>query len=164
LEIDHLVPLANAWRSGAYLWTGDPRISFANDLSYPGHLNAVTAELNSAKSDAGPENWRPPAPEAWCPYAIDWVTTKDRWDLTVTPAEVAALRDMLRFCPPDMPTQTNAPPPVITTTPSPATSSPGGVYYANCAEARAAGAAPILRGEPGYRPALDGDSDGVACE
>ncbi|GAB0106537.1 hypothetical protein JMUB6875_55230 [Nocardia sp. JMUB6875] len=38
------------------------------------------------------------------------------------------------------------------------------VYYANCAEARKAGAAPIKKGEPGYRPALDRDNDGVACE
>jgi len=38
------------------------------------------------------------------------------------------------------------------------------VYYANCTEARAAGAAPILRGEPGYAPKLDRDDDGVACE
>ena len=37
-------------------------------------------------------------------------------------------------------------------------------YYANCSEARAAGAAPIRRGEAGYRPALDRDDDGVACE
>jgi hypothetical protein len=40
----------------------------------------------------------------------------------------------------------------------------GGVYYANCSAARAAGAAPIYRGQPGYRPALDRDGDGIACE
>ncbi|MFE3195734.1 excalibur calcium-binding domain-containing protein [Nocardia sp. NPDC059240] len=38
------------------------------------------------------------------------------------------------------------------------------VYYKNCTEARDAGAAPIRKGEPGYRPALDRDNDGVACE
>jgi hypothetical protein len=38
------------------------------------------------------------------------------------------------------------------------------VYYRNCDEARAAGAAPIRRGEPGYRPPLDRDDDGIACE
>lgn len=47
--------------------------------------------------------------------------------------------------------------------PSPAPS-PSSVYYRNCAEARAAGAAPIYRGQPGYRPGLDRDGDGVACE
>lgn len=39
-----------------------------------------------------------------------------------------------------------------------------GVYFRGCNEARAAGAAPILRGQPGYRPGLDGDGDGIACE
>ena len=39
-----------------------------------------------------------------------------------------------------------------------------GTYYKNCAEARAAGAAPIYRGEPGYREKLDRDNDGIACE
>jgi endonuclease YncB( thermonuclease family) len=41
---------------------------------------------------------------------------------------------------------------------------PPGTYYANCAAVRAAGAAPLYSWQPGYRPALDGDSDGVACE
>jgi hypothetical protein len=41
---------------------------------------------------------------------------------------------------------------------------PSSVYYANCTAARAAGAAPIYRGQPGYRPALDRDGDGIACE
>lgn len=43
-------------------------------------------------------------------------------------------------------------------------SSQAGAYYENCSEARAAGAAPLRRGEPGYHDALDGDNDGVACE
>ncbi|MET8757791.1 excalibur calcium-binding domain-containing protein [Lentzea sp. NPDC004782] len=41
---------------------------------------------------------------------------------------------------------------------------PASVYYATCAAARAAGAAPLHRGQPGYRPALDRDNDGIACE
>jgi hypothetical protein len=41
---------------------------------------------------------------------------------------------------------------------------PADVYYANCTEAKAAGAAPILRGSPGYSSKLDRDGDGVACE
>ena len=48
--------------------------------------------------------------------------------------------------------------------PPPAPSGGGGVYYKNCSAARAAGAAPILRGQPGYRGPLDRDGDGVACE
>ena len=41
---------------------------------------------------------------------------------------------------------------------------PGFAYYPNCAAARWAGVAPIYRGEPGYRPELDADNDGIACE
>lgn len=39
-----------------------------------------------------------------------------------------------------------------------------GAYYLDCSEARAAGVAPLYRGEPGYRPGMDGDDDGIACE
>ena len=46
----------------------------------------------------------------------------------------------------------------------PARPAQGGVYFANCSAARAAGRENIRRGEPGYRPALDRDNDGVACE
>jgi hypothetical protein len=51
-----------------------------------------------------------------------------------------------------------------TTTPSPAPTTGSSVYYKNCAEACAAGVAPIYRGQPGYRPGLDRDGDGIACE
>lgn len=53
-----------------------------------------------------------------------------------------------------------APAPVVTPEPAPAP----GAYYQNCSDAKAAGAAPLYRGSPGYRPGLDGDNDGVACE
>lgn len=43
-------------------------------------------------------------------------------------------------------------------------SRPSNVYYRNCAAALAAGAAPIYRGQPGYRSEMDGDNDGIACE
>lgn len=63
---------------------------------------------------------------------------------------------------------TTAAPKPVTTTTAPAapktTAQPASVYYANCAAARAAGAAPLYRGSPGYRSGLDRDNDGVACE
>lgn len=55
-----------------------------------------------------------------------------------------------------------AAPPTTTTSPSPTTG--GSAYYPNCRAACAAGVAPIYRGQPGYRPGLDRDNDGVACE
>ncbi|MEU7787114.1 excalibur calcium-binding domain-containing protein [Amycolatopsis sp. NPDC049159] len=58
------------------------------------------------------------------------------------------------------------PPPVVRTTEEapPAPEPDHSAYYANCSAAKAAGAAPLYRGEPGYRSALDRDGDGVACE
>ncbi|MFC8365410.1 excalibur calcium-binding domain-containing protein [Streptomyces griseorubiginosus] len=56
------------------------------------------------------------------------------------------------------PTRTAEAPEPKTTAPAP------DVYYENCDEARAAGAAPLHRGDPGYAPHLDRDGDGVACE
>ena len=98
LEIDHVVALAEAWRSGADTWDQPTRRAFANDLS-PGALVAVTAAMNRIKSDRDPSSWQPPARDAWCGYATAWTTTKIRWGLTADPDEVRALRNMLRGCP-----------------------------------------------------------------
>jgi hypothetical protein len=61
------------------------------------------------------------------------------------------------------PTPTPAAPQTRYIAPAPETGSDS-VYYANCTEARNAGAAPIQRGQPGYRSAMDRDGDGVACD
>lgn len=58
LDIDHLVPLSNAWKSGAAQWTTPQRQAFANDLTNP-QLLAVTDNVNESKSDSGPEDWKP---------------------------------------------------------------------------------------------------------
>jgi hypothetical protein len=97
LQIDHLVPLANAWRSGAKDWTTPKRQDFANDLTRP-QLLAVTSSLNESKGDQGPDEWKPPSRDFWCQYAEDWVTVKHYWKLTVTAAEKSALTDMLSTC------------------------------------------------------------------
>jgi hypothetical protein len=58
VDIDHLVPLSNAWKSGAASWTTPQRQGFANDLTNP-QLLAVTDNVNQAKGDKGPEDWKP---------------------------------------------------------------------------------------------------------
>lgn len=95
LDIDHLVPLAEAWRSGASEWVGSRRIAFANDLDEAGALIAVTAVTNRAKGDSDPADWKPANVESWCEYVDAWVATKRKWELTADPAEVAALRYMV---------------------------------------------------------------------
>jgi Protein of unknown function (DUF1524) len=97
LDIDHMVPLANAWRSGADAWTDEQRSKFANDLDHP-QLFAVTASVNRAKGDQDPSLWKPPNHAFWCRYAQDWILVKFAWKLTVTQKEKAALTDMLGTC------------------------------------------------------------------
>jgi hypothetical protein len=97
MDIDHMVPLANAWRSGADKWTDQKRGDFANDLTRP-QLHAVSASANRAKGDQDPSQWKPSNRDFWCQYAQDWITVKLYWKLSVTTAEKAALTDMLKTC------------------------------------------------------------------
>ncbi|KAF2495239.1 hypothetical protein BU16DRAFT_425828, partial [Lophium mytilinum] len=97
LDIDHLVPLSNAWKSGAASWTTAQRQAFANDLTNP-QLLAVTDNVNEAKSDSGPEDWKPPLTSYYCTYAKMWVKVKYVYDLTITSAEKSALTSMLNTC------------------------------------------------------------------
>lgn len=97
VDIDHMVPLANAWRSGADEWDDDQRGDFANDLDRP-QLFAVSATANRAKGDQDPSQWKPSNRDDWCPYAEDWIAVKHYWRLSVTTAEKATLDDMLGSC------------------------------------------------------------------
>nr|WP_265863644.1 HNH endonuclease family protein [Streptomyces sp. SKN60] len=97
LDIDHMVPLANAWRSGANTWTQEKRKAFANDLTHP-QLLAVSAVTNRSKGDQGPEEWQPPSRAYWCVYARAWTSVKATYGLTVTRAEKTELGTMLDTC------------------------------------------------------------------
>ncbi|MEV6437223.1 HNH endonuclease family protein [Streptomyces anulatus] len=98
LDIDHMVPLAEAWDSGASQWTAARREAYANDLSAERSLVAVTAKTNRSKSDQDPSTWLPPLADARCTYASDWVSTKLRWNLTVDQAEADALAVLAEGC------------------------------------------------------------------
>lgn len=97
LDIDHVVPLKNAWISGAYAWTTAKRESFANDLTRP-QLIAVTDNVNQSKSDKSPDVWKPPLTSYYCTYARMWVAVKYYWALKITSAEKSALTSMLNTC------------------------------------------------------------------
>ena len=92
LDIDHLVPLAEAWDSGASGWSADLREAFANDQAA---LIAVTARSNRAKSASDPAEWMPSNQEFTCPYAAGWVATKARWGLSVDQREKSFLGGLL---------------------------------------------------------------------
>lgn len=98
IDIDHTVALSNAHRSGGWSWDREQRRAFANDIDNPDALRPMGRSANIAKSDRGPEAWKPPAIEMWCEYATDWATIKIRWSLTVTEPEYDALDNMLQTC------------------------------------------------------------------
>uniref|UniRef100_UPI003F499E93 HNH endonuclease family protein n=1 Tax=Amycolatopsis sp. CA-293810 TaxID=3239926 RepID=UPI003F499E93 len=98
MDIDHMVPLAAAWVSGAKSWTTEKRRQFANDLTRP-QLLAVTDNVNQEKSDKPPDQWKPPLVSYWCTYATAWTAVKHHHGLSVTTAEKTALASMLARCP-----------------------------------------------------------------
>lgn len=97
VDIDHVVPLAEAWRSGASRWTTARREAFANDLDSP-QLIAVTDDVNQAKGDKDPSDWKPPRSGYHCTYARMWIRSKHRWGLTLQSGEQRALQSMLDRC------------------------------------------------------------------
>ncbi|MDH2427463.1 DUF1524 domain-containing protein [Sphaerisporangium sp. TRM90804] len=97
VDIDHMVALAEAWRSGAYAWTTSRRQSFANDRTNP-QLWSVTDNVNQAKGDSDPARWKPPLTSFWCTYARAYIDVKYEWGLTVDSGEKSALSSMLDRC------------------------------------------------------------------
>ncbi|ETW85763.1 hypothetical protein HETIRDRAFT_100630 [Heterobasidion irregulare TC 32-1] len=97
LDIDHLVPLKEAWMSGARSWTAAQRESFANDLTRP-QLVAVTDNLNEAKSDKDVAEWVPPLVSYQCTYVRAWITVKHYYGLSIDSAEKTALTKYLDAC------------------------------------------------------------------
>jgi hypothetical protein len=95
--IDHMVPLADAWRSGADKWTAAQRKAFGNDLTDP-QLLIASESTNSSKGDSGPDEWKPPNQAFWCTSAEDFTRVKYVFSLTTTSAEKDALSSMLDTC------------------------------------------------------------------
>ncbi|MGP4033594.1 GmrSD restriction endonuclease domain-containing protein [Pseudarthrobacter sp. 1C304] len=177
VQIDHVVALSDAWQKGAQQLSEDQRLSFAND---PLNLLAVDGPTNQRKSDGDAATWLPPNKSFRCEYVARQISVKAGYGLWVTQAEHDAMARVLGDCPDTAaptastavaapparaePQPAPAPPPAPAPAPAPKDAAPAAVYYANCAAARAAGAAPLRAGQPGYREQMDGDRDGIACE
>ena len=188
VQIDHVVALSDAWQKGAQQLSADQRLQLAND---PYNLLAVDGPANQQKSDSDAASWLPSNKSFRCQYVARQIGVKHKYALWVTQAEKDAMTSVLSGCPgqtvPDgggvvasaqadsqpaqtpEPAQTTqaAPAPAQTQAapaPAPAQQSGGDVYYQNCSAVRAAGKAPLYKGQPGYSRKLDRDGDGVACE
>ncbi|MGW7398916.1 HNH endonuclease family protein [Streptomyces cyaneofuscatus] len=98
LDINHMVPLAEAWNSGAHTWMPERREAYAKDLGSERSLVAVTAKTNRTKADKDPTAWVPPAGSARCIYLEDWAATKPHWGLSADDAERAALLELAAPC------------------------------------------------------------------
>ena len=96
LDVDYLVPLAEAWRSGAWAWTSKQRQDYANDLTDSRALIAVTSNSNRSKSDKDLRNWLPTVGK--CGYIKDWVAIKKRYSLTYDNLEMGVVRKYSESC------------------------------------------------------------------
>ena len=170
-DIDHIVALSDAWQKGAATWPAAKRLALAND---PLNLLTVDSSTNRSKGDGDTATWLPPYRAYRCTYVARQVAVKGKYGLWVTSAERDAMTRVLSTCPSlglpgpgSASTVAALPRPAIAPAPQPAPAAapPAGVtYYANCDAVRAAGAAPIHRGDPGYASKLDRDGDGIGCE
>jgi hypothetical protein len=166
-----MVPLAEAWDSGARRWTAATRQAFANDLGASWVLIAVSAGSNRAKSDQDPADWLPPEADALCSYLGDWLAVKARWSLSVDPRERTALEGLIRNCPGTRRV-------VVVVSIVSATPPPPGSQPASCEPAYPTVCIPppppdLDCGEISFRRFVvlapdphrfDGDGDGVGCE
>lgn len=182
VHIDHVVALSDAWQKGEQQLSADERERFAND---PLNLLAVDGGLNQQKGDGDAATWLPPNRSFWCHYVARQVAVKARYTLWLSTAERDAIIRVLSRCPGQaLPSHADAPDVTPTGTPpatgaiGPETQHDAGTglgerasasdsqhlgAFADCSEAREAGAAPVRDGDPGYGRHLDGDGDGVAC-
>ena len=95
IQIDHVVPLSLAWRSGASSWPPGKLATFAND---PLNLLAVNGATNEAKSDSGPSEWLPPSARYQCTYVMRFVRIAFLYGVTVTADDRATARRVLSSC------------------------------------------------------------------
>lgn len=165
LDIDHFVPLSEAWGSGARKWNAGTRTRYANDL-YGYSLLAVSASSNRSKGDSDPSEWLPRA-SFQCVYAARWIAVKYRWRLSVDRSEKSALSRIMRGC------SRGSLRIDKTKRAKRGFKGKGGggghkgldPRFATCSAAKAAGYGPYVEGrDPEYAWYRDADSDGIVCE
>ena len=96
IDIDHVVALSNAWQTGAFQFTDEIRLQFAND---PLNLLAVSASLNRQKGDGDAATWLPPTKSYRCQYVARQLAVKKKYGLWLTKPEKVAISTLLAKCP-----------------------------------------------------------------
>ena len=96
IDIDHVVALSNAWQTGAFQFTSEIRLQFAND---PLNLLAVSASLNRQKGDGDAATWLPPTKSYRCQYVARQIAVKKKYGLWLTKPEKVAMSTLLAKCP-----------------------------------------------------------------
>jgi hypothetical protein len=167
-DIDHMVPLNEAWQSGAWAWSAATRKAYANDLGYKASLIAVSAHSNRSKGDREPQDWMPERSAYACTYVKQWVAVKWRWHLKVNAAERRFLAAELATC--GWPRVPKPGRPSISTGGGGGGGGGGGdggldPRFDYCYQANDAGYGPYYRGtDPEYDWYDDADGDGIVCE
>ena len=173
VQIDHIVALSDAWQKGAQQLSAEERRQLAND---PLNLMAADGPANGAKSDSDAATWLPSNKGFRCEYVARQIAVKAQYGLWLTQAEHDAIADVLTTCPDepaaaagsaaaagageDAGTASDPASDQVAESGADAESAP---VYANCAAVKAAGAAPIHAGDPGWDPKFDGNGDGAGC-
>lgn len=96
VQVDHVVALADAWKTGAAGWSAQQRLAFAND---PLELVAVDANLNQDKRAGDAATWLPPHTAYRCAYVARQVAVKAKYQLWMTQSEKDASAAVLGTCP-----------------------------------------------------------------
>jgi len=183
LDIDHLVPLQEAWTSGAYAWSAKKREAYANDLGYGASLIAVSKHANRSKGDKEPNAYLPALKSYRCAYVRNFIAVKSRWSLSVDSTEKTALSaDLATYCTSNDWVKTPGKPNIKALVPKPKPTSGGGSggsggggggtthgldpRYPTCTELlKHPNHAPYQRGvDPEYNWYQDRDGDGLVCE
>jgi hypothetical protein len=160
VDIDHVVPLFEVWRSGGKRWGPARRVAYANDLADARTLRAVTDNVNQSKGDSDPARWLPQYGR--CSYVAQYTAVKIRWSLHVDGAEKTAMRHIAAHCRNIVIRLHKAR--VVTGGP---TGGGGGLdpRFGTCKDAIAHGYGPYYEGrDPEYDWYIDADDDGVVCE
>ncbi len=92
IQIDHMVPLKNAYVSGASKWDSKARCVYANFMANDFHLIAVSGRQNQSKGSSDPSRWMPPNKQYHCTYLKNWLSVKLIWGLIMSEEETAAIK------------------------------------------------------------------------